>query len=207
MFSGLVSGKARIQRLEQEGKTIVLTVKTFPENLAGVKIGDSIAVNGCCLTVEAFSKDSFTVTMMPQTFAKTTFKNLQAGDQVNMERSVPVGGRFDAGFLRVGLPVDFDLLSWPGSYAVRYGLCFKQGLVEAERDHRCDFQCYLAGWRFAVDQVHWILVKNEEFADTRVLHSSVFSCLKQKNKKFYLFSPGKITIIRTIPRKEKDFPP
>ena len=35
MFSGLVSGKARIQRLEQEGKTIVLTVKTFPENLAG----------------------------------------------------------------------------------------------------------------------------------------------------------------------------
>lgn len=95
MFSGLVSGKARIQRLEQEGKTIVLTVKTFPENLAGVKIGDSIAVNGCCLTVEAFSKDSFTVTMMPQTFAKTTFKNLQAGDQVNMERSVPVGGRFE----------------------------------------------------------------------------------------------------------------
>ena len=59
MFSGLVSGKARIQRLEQEGKTIVLMVKTFPENLAGVKIGDSIAVNGCCLTVEAFSKDSF----------------------------------------------------------------------------------------------------------------------------------------------------
>ena len=49
--------------------------------------------------------------------------------------------------------------------------------------------------------------KNEEFADTRVLHSSVFSCLKQKNKKFYLFSPGKNTIIRTIPRKEKDFPP
>lgn len=114
---------------------------------------------------------------------------------------------YHAGFLRVGLPVDFDLLSWPGSYAVRYGLCFKQGLVEAERDHRCDFQCYLAGRRFAVDQVHWILVKNEEFADTRVLHSSVFSCLKQKNKKFYLFSPGKITIIRTILLKEKDFPP
>lgn len=95
MFSGLVSGKARVQRLEQEGKTIVLTVKTVPENLAGVKIGDSIAVSGCCLTVEAFSKDSFTVTMMPQTFDKTTFKNLQAGDQVNMERSVPVGGRFE----------------------------------------------------------------------------------------------------------------
>ncbi|KRK17526.1 riboflavin synthase subunit alpha [Lactobacillus delbrueckii subsp. delbrueckii DSM 20074 = JCM 1012] len=70
----MVSGKARIQRLEQEGKTIVLTVKTFPENLDGVKIGDSIAVNGCCLTMEAFSKDSFTVTMMLQTFAKTTFK-------------------------------------------------------------------------------------------------------------------------------------
>ncbi|MCD5448854.1 hypothetical protein LOB72_09295 [Lactobacillus delbrueckii subsp. lactis] len=42
-----------------------------------------------------------------------------------------------------------------------------------------------------MDQVHWLLVKNEEFADTRVPHSSVFSCLKQKNKKFYLFSPGK----------------
>lgn len=66
MFSGLVSGKARIQRLEQEGKTIVLTVKTVPEKLAGVKIGDSIAVNGCCLTVETFSEDSFTVTMMPR---------------------------------------------------------------------------------------------------------------------------------------------
>lgn len=95
MFSGLVSGKARVQRLEQEGKTIVLTVKTVPENLAGVEIGDSIAVNGCCLTVEAYSADSFTVTMMPQTFDKTTFKNLQAGDQVNMERSLPVGGHFE----------------------------------------------------------------------------------------------------------------
>lgn len=95
MFSGLVSGNAHIANIEKNGKTIVMTVKTTAENLTDVKIGDSIAINGCCLTVESFTKDKFTVTMMPQTFDKTIFKNSHAGDQVNMERSIAAGERFE----------------------------------------------------------------------------------------------------------------
>ena len=88
MFSGLVSGKARIQRLEQEGKTIVLTVKTFPENLAGVKIGDSIAVNGCCLTVVEFDASSFAIDASNETLALTTLGRLAIGAPVNLERAM-----------------------------------------------------------------------------------------------------------------------
>lgn len=95
MFSGLVSGKAHISNINKDGKTIVMTIETVPEELAKVKIGDSIAINGCCLTVEKFTDNKFTVTMMPQTFDKTTFKNSKVGDKVNIERSVAVGSRFE----------------------------------------------------------------------------------------------------------------
>ncbi len=95
MFSGLVSNDAHIVKIDKNDKVITMTVKTHPEGLTDVKVGDSIAVNGCCLTVEAFTSDSFTVTMMPQTWDKTTFKKAQVGDQVNIERSIALGKRFE----------------------------------------------------------------------------------------------------------------
>lgn len=95
MFSGLVTGKAHLTEIKKDGHTMALTIKTTPDFLTGAKIGDSIAVNGCCLTAEELTPNSFTVTMMPQSFNKTIFKDSQVGDQVNVERALAAGGRFE----------------------------------------------------------------------------------------------------------------
>lgn len=95
MFSGLVRGDAQVAKIDKKQETIVLTVSCVPDFLKGVKIGDSIAIDGCCLTVEHFTSDSFTVTMMPQTYKKTIFKDLKPHDQLNVERALQVGARLD----------------------------------------------------------------------------------------------------------------
>lgn len=95
MFSGLVTGDATIATIKKDTQTITMTIKTSTSNLKGLKVGDSIAVNGCCLTVESFTETKFVVTMMPQTFKKTTFKNSKIDDQVNIERSLQVTSRLE----------------------------------------------------------------------------------------------------------------
>ena len=96
MFSGLVAGTGRISALEQEGETIRMAIAPQSADfLTGVEIGDSIAIDGTCLTVEHFNNQDFTVTLMPQTFEKTTFKDRRVGDLVNLERSLAVGSRLE----------------------------------------------------------------------------------------------------------------
>lgn len=96
MFSGLVSGTGKIKKINKDDETIVMTI--HPEKsqfLDGVQVGDSIAIDGTCLTVETFQEQEFTVTLMPQTFEKTTFKDREIGDLVNLERSLMVGNRLE----------------------------------------------------------------------------------------------------------------
>jgi riboflavin synthase len=96
MFSGLVQGTGKVQKLEKKGETIELTIApTSPVLLEELIIGDSVAINGTCLTVVGQTGTSFHVTLMPQTFEKTTFKDLQPGDLVNLERSLQVGDRLE----------------------------------------------------------------------------------------------------------------
>ncbi|MBP2057523.1 riboflavin synthase [Lactobacillus colini] len=95
MFSGVVAGKSKIVQIEKHDETIKMTVSYTDELLKDIKIGDSISVNGTCLTVEEFDQNSFVVTMMPQTFKKTTFKNLNVGDEVNLEQAMGASSRFE----------------------------------------------------------------------------------------------------------------
>lgn len=95
MFSGLVRGDAKIAQINKNQETITLTVKCAPDFIRNLKIGDSIAINGTCLTAESFTSNTFTVTMMPQTYQKTTFKDLNVGAQLNVERSLQVGQRLE----------------------------------------------------------------------------------------------------------------
>lgn len=68
--------------------------------LEDVKLGDSIAVNGVCLTVTAFDSGSFTVRLMPETLRRSNLGFLRAGDQVNLERAVAVGSRLGGHFVQ-----------------------------------------------------------------------------------------------------------
>lgn len=95
MFSGLAHGGAQIEKITRQGQTIHLTIACPSHFIAGTQIGDSIAVDGTCLTVEQVKGDTFSTTLMPQTFKKTIFKNRQAGEAVNLERSLQVGDRLE----------------------------------------------------------------------------------------------------------------
>ena len=95
MFSGLVNGTGTLTHIEQNKHTIRLTIDLDPALQEGMEVGSSLAVNGTCLTVETKQPGRLTVTLMPQTYNLTTFKDQQVGNLVNLERSLKVGARLE----------------------------------------------------------------------------------------------------------------
>lgn len=94
MFTGLVAELGVIKSSQKNGNSFRLTVSA-KEVLADLRIGDSVAVNGACLTVVEFNQESFTVDVMPQTSKSTIVSSFNTGDKVNLERTVRVGDRLD----------------------------------------------------------------------------------------------------------------
>jgi riboflavin synthase len=68
--------------------------------LDDTELGDSVAVNGVCLTIVEMASDSFSVDVMPETLRRTNLGSLKAGDRVNLERPLAVGGRFGGHFVQ-----------------------------------------------------------------------------------------------------------
>ena len=87
MFTGLIAVLGTVERLAEGSTSCRLTVRA-PQLLSGVKIGDSIAVNGVCLTVVHLRGDTFTADVMPETVRRTTLHLLQPGDRVNLEKAL-----------------------------------------------------------------------------------------------------------------------
>ena len=87
MFTGLVAELGTVQRLARQGSSYHLTVgaKKVLDNL---KIGDSVAVNGACLTVVRMDEGGFTADVMPETVRLTNIGSLQPGSKVNLERTL-----------------------------------------------------------------------------------------------------------------------
>ena len=98
MFSGIVEVRGVIK--SREKKVNLLTLSIEPEkNLRGIRIGDSIAIDGVCLTVTAMRKGQWQFDVMLETIEKTTFKFLKSGDRINLERSLKVGDRISGHFV------------------------------------------------------------------------------------------------------------
>ncbi|HNY49914.1 MAG TPA: riboflavin synthase [Smithella sp.] len=91
MFTGIVEGLGRVKRLTMKGADAVLEIESGI-NLAEMSLGDSIAVNGACLTVTAKNQQNFQADVSAETLSRTTLKLLKAGHQVNLEKSLRVGG-------------------------------------------------------------------------------------------------------------------
>ncbi|RKN84640.1 riboflavin synthase [Paenibacillus ginsengarvi] len=93
MFTGIIEEIGRIRRVGKQGQAMILTVEAN-KVLEDVHLGDSISVCGVCLTVVQFDETAFTVDVMPETFRKTTLKDLKPGAPVNLERAMQANGRF-----------------------------------------------------------------------------------------------------------------
>jgi len=92
MFTGLVEELGRVERVDDQGDSVRLTVRG-PAVLADAAHGDSISVSGVCLTVVAQQGDTFTADVMRQTLAMSTVGSFGAGTAVNLERAARVGDR------------------------------------------------------------------------------------------------------------------
>ena len=93
MFTGIVEEIGTVRRVisGQNDGSLDIQAKLV---LEGSKIGDSIAVNGVCLTVTSLRNDGFTADVMPETLRRSNLGALRSGDSVDLERAMPAGGRF-----------------------------------------------------------------------------------------------------------------
>ncbi len=92
MFTGIVEELGAVESLEEQGDAVRLTVRG-PVVVQDASLGDSIAVNGCCLTVAQRAGETFTADVMRETLRKTGLGSLAPGDRVNLERAVTVDKR------------------------------------------------------------------------------------------------------------------
>ncbi len=158
MFTGIIKEVGRIVSL-QPAKLMVgasMVVK-------GMELGQSIAVNGACLTVIDYNEDSFTVDVMPETVARTALRTLSAGDMVNLERPLLVGGQIGGHFVQGHVDATGSVVSldWNGAamlvkiettdevmkYVVEKGFIAVDGisLTVVSRDER-SFQVSIVGY-------------------------------------------------------------
>lgn len=93
MFTGLVEEVGTIKSVQSKGEAMVIGIKASTVT-QGMRLGDSVAVNGVCLTATHFDGSSFTVDVMPQTFRNTNLSQLRSGSKVNLERAMAADGRF-----------------------------------------------------------------------------------------------------------------
>lgn len=93
MFTGIIEEVGTVREVRRSGMSgqIDVAARTV---LGGTKIGDSIAVNGVCLTVVSMSGDGFVADVMPETFERSNLGALRAGSPVNLERAMAADGRF-----------------------------------------------------------------------------------------------------------------
>ncbi|MGN8895536.1 riboflavin synthase [Flavonifractor sp. HCP28S3_F3] len=93
MFTGIVEEMGQVEGIQRGRQSAILTIRAKTV-LEGTKIGDSIAVNGVCLTVTTLSTDRFTADVMHETLDRSSLAQLKRGSAVNLERAMAADGRF-----------------------------------------------------------------------------------------------------------------
>ena len=98
MFTGLIETVGRVERMAGRQRNRILTIQAW---FAGeLKLGESVAVNGCCLTATRADRQNFDVEAVAATLAATTLGRVQTGDGVNLERALRAGDRMGGHFVQ-----------------------------------------------------------------------------------------------------------
>ncbi|MFH1076125.1 MAG: riboflavin synthase [Pseudomonadota bacterium] len=94
MFTGIIEGKGKVRRLRRSGQGMRLEVESFFP-IEDTLLGDSVAVNGACLTVISRQNNVFEADVSPETISRTTMIDMATGDIVNLERGLRLSARID----------------------------------------------------------------------------------------------------------------
>jgi riboflavin synthase len=92
LFTGIIEEMGTVRALEVRSESAKIKIEAR-KVLSDIRMGDSIAINGVCLTVVSFSGQTFLADVMPETLRKTNLIGLKAGHRVNLERALALGGR------------------------------------------------------------------------------------------------------------------
>lgn len=130
MFTGLVEGTGRLVSLLALKGTTRLTVDagTLAE---GAQIGDSVALNGCCLTVTSMEKSELSFDLLEETLAKTNLGAMKPGAVINLERALPASGRYGGHFVTGHIDATGVIRAWEArghDYELRIGIEPAQGI-------------------------------------------------------------------------------
>ncbi|TWE08347.1 riboflavin synthase alpha chain [Neobacillus bataviensis] len=98
MFTGIIEEIGKVAKIQRTANSYVLTIEA-EKILQDIHLGDSIAVNGVCLTVTSILGKQFTVDVMPETVKATSLNNIKSGTKINLERAMAAGGRFGGHFV------------------------------------------------------------------------------------------------------------
>jgi len=166
MFTGIVAAVGQVARAEPRGGDLALEIDADRLDLADVAVGDSIAVNGCCLTVARLDSRGFLADVSRETLEHTTLGALAVGARVNLEKALragdPLGGHYVTGHIDgVGVVVgrrqdarsvrvEFELEPSLAKYVARKGSVAIDGVSLTINE--------VAGTRFGVNLVPHTLV-------------------------------------------------
>lgn len=136
MFSGIITDTAEIVGREILPEGLKLTFRR-PSQWNDLELGESVATNGVCLTVDGMTEDTYTATLIPQTLATTTFGQM-VPEWVNLERSLRLGDRISGHFVQghvddIGSVVDIDSVDgyrlWISYPPVKRALIVEKGSI------------------------------------------------------------------------------
>ncbi|EMR13608.1 riboflavin synthase subunit alpha [Methylophaga lonarensis MPL] len=99
MFTGIIAAVGRIASLQPQGGDIRLLIDTVKLDISDVKLGDSIAVNGVCLTVVTIEGQTLAFDVSKETLQRTSLASVSAGSSVNLEKALAVGERLGGHFV------------------------------------------------------------------------------------------------------------
>ncbi len=117
MFTGLIEEMGVVTEISSEdGPLLKLAINSDLDNIA---IGDSIAVNGCCLTAVKIDKNTFFVEAVAETLSRTNLSDLKINDRVNLERALKVGDRLGGHFVQGHVDGVGEILRTPPLLSVK----------------------------------------------------------------------------------------
>lgn len=99
MFTGIIEELGTVKKMKHASEQSVEMTLSSTKIMEDVHVGDSISVNGICLTVTNYSSNDFQVDVMPETIKSTSLNVLTEGSKVNLERSMAANGRFGGHFV------------------------------------------------------------------------------------------------------------
>ena len=138
MFTGIIETLGKVTQLKEEQSNLHITVKSIISK--DLKIDQSVAHNGVCLTVVGLKDDEHTVTAIGETLQKTNIGDLKVGDLVNLERCMQMNGRLDGHIVQGHVDQTakcIDLKETDGSWAFTFEYDAGKGNVTVEKGSVC----------------------------------------------------------------------